>query len=134
MEILKNNKNTIIYLIFLVLFIICGYFVGINHESWADEAQHWLLARDCGILELINQRLKYEGHPLLWYLILKVFIFFKLPYEKFFIIPLIFSTSLYNDCIGLLHLTFINATIFAEFPPSESTYFISLIYGNSFII
>ena len=54
MEILKNNKNTIIYLIFLVLFIICGYFVGINHESWADEAQHWLLARDCGILELIN--------------------------------------------------------------------------------
>ena len=92
MEILKNNKNTIIYLIFLVLFIICGYFVGINHESWADEAQHWLLARDCGILELINQRLKYEGHPLLWYLILKVFIFFKLPYEKFFIIPLIFSS------------------------------------------
>ena len=84
MEVLKNNKNTIIYLIFIVLFIICGYFVGINHESWADEAQHWLLARDCGILELINQRLKYEGHPLLWYLILKVFIFFKLPYEKFF--------------------------------------------------
>ena len=92
MEILKNHKNTIIYSIFLILFIVCGYIVGLNHEAWVDEAQHWLLARDCSVFELVTQRLKYEGHPLLWYLILKVFIFFKLPYEKFFIIPLIFST------------------------------------------
>lgn len=92
MEILKKNKNNILYLFFLILFISLGYLVGLHHEPWADEAQHWLLARDCTLFNLVTERLKYEGHPILWYLILKTFIFFKLPYEKFFLIPLIFSS------------------------------------------
>ncbi|MDP7279673.1 MAG: hypothetical protein QGG39_07290 [Candidatus Poribacteria bacterium] len=43
-----------------------------KHEPWADEAQAWLIARDCSGVELLFQRLRYEGHPGLWYLILMV--------------------------------------------------------------
>ena len=39
-----------------------------KHEPWADEAQAWLIARDCSGVELLFQRLRYEGHPGLWYL------------------------------------------------------------------
>ncbi|MEM8933437.1 MAG: hypothetical protein AAGE94_19760 [Acidobacteriota bacterium] len=50
------------------------------HEPWFDEAQSWLLARDAGVVELLTERLRYEGHPPLWYLILKVPITLGLPY------------------------------------------------------
>jgi len=43
-----------------------------KHEPWADEAQAWLIARDCSGVELLFQRLRYEGPPGLWYLILMV--------------------------------------------------------------
>ena len=43
-----------------------------KHEPWADEAQAWLIARDCSGVELLFQRLRYEGHPGLWYLILMI--------------------------------------------------------------
>ena len=43
-----------------------------KHEPWADEAQAWLIARDSGLFELLFQRLRYEGHPGLWYLILMI--------------------------------------------------------------
>jgi len=41
------------------------------HEPWFDEAQSWLLARDVGPLDLIAHHLRYEGHPPLWYLLLR---------------------------------------------------------------
>jgi hypothetical protein len=44
-----------------------------NHEIWLDESHHWLLARDSNsILDLYNN-MRYEGHPLLWNLILFTF-------------------------------------------------------------
>lgn len=53
----------------------------INHESWADEAQSWLIARDnnlAGIFTLLPS----EGHPPLWYLILYPISHAGLPYES----------------------------------------------------
>jgi hypothetical protein len=41
------------------------------HEPWFDEAQSWLLARDLAPLDLIVHHLRYEGHPPLWYLLLR---------------------------------------------------------------
>jgi len=60
------------------------FVVGIGiavHESWFDEAQAWLLARDAPIFDLLNTFLRYEGHPPLWYLILKVPASLGLPYK-----------------------------------------------------
>jgi len=50
-----------------------------RHEPWADEAQAWLLARDCGIAELLH-RLHYEGSPGLWHFLLYALIRLGLPY------------------------------------------------------
>ena len=52
------------------------------HESWYDEAQAWLIARDCNLFTMLSQ-FRYEGHPPLWYLILKVAMWCGLPYEAF---------------------------------------------------
>jgi len=41
-----------------------------RHEPWFDEAQAWLLARDSGVVELFADRLRYEGNPGLWHLLL----------------------------------------------------------------
>lgn len=56
------------------------YTVG-HHEPWFDEAQSWLIARDCSLSTLFSEVLRYEGHPALWYLILKVAVWCGLPYE-----------------------------------------------------
>ena len=40
------------------------------HEPWFDEAQAWLIARDCSWWEMILERPHYEGHPPLWWMML----------------------------------------------------------------
>lgn len=52
-----------------------------NHESWADEAQAWLLARDNDPAAIINI-LPDEGHPPFWYIPLYVLTHTGLPYES----------------------------------------------------
>ncbi|WP_298546038.1 hypothetical protein [uncultured Aquimarina sp.] len=64
------NKKNLIY-----FFITCVFFtlslIGIlHHELWLDESHHWLLARDStSIIDLIDNT-KYEGHPILWNMLL----------------------------------------------------------------
>lgn len=43
-----------------------------RHEPWFDEAQAWLIARDIGLAELVWERLRFEGSPGLWHLLLLV--------------------------------------------------------------
>lgn len=43
-----------------------------SHEMWRDELQAWLLARDSGSLGELWHNTRYEGHPLLWHLVLFV--------------------------------------------------------------
>lgn len=75
-EFIKNNKfNIVVILIYSILsFVILLY-----HESWRDEAQAWLIAKNSNIVELLKQ-LTYEGHAPLWYLILSPFAKLGLPY------------------------------------------------------
>jgi hypothetical protein len=54
---------------------------GIHHHiPWADEAQAWLLARDCSLHALLLRRLHYEGAPGLWPVILWIAARLHLPY------------------------------------------------------
>ncbi len=52
------------------------------HEPWFDEAQSWLLARDAGVSDLCGHYLRYEGHPPLWYLLLKIPASLGFPYRS----------------------------------------------------
>lgn len=41
-----------------------------HHEPWRDEIQAWLLARDSHSLAELWHNSRYEGHPLLWHVLL----------------------------------------------------------------
>ncbi len=71
----KNHKEFIVFVLYASLTFSLLFF----HENWRDEAQAWLIARDCSISELIDA-MKYEGHFLLWYLILMPFAKSGFPY------------------------------------------------------
>ena len=40
------------------------------HEPWRDETHSWLIARLSQSLPQLFHNIRYEGHPVLWYLIL----------------------------------------------------------------
>ncbi len=72
---IKKNKELIVFVIYLTISFVLLFF----HKNWRDEAQTWLIARDCSLFELISI-MKYEGHFLLWYLLLMPFAKFGFPY------------------------------------------------------
>ncbi len=41
-----------------------------HHEIWLDEAHHWLLSRDSNSLQELIKNTRYEGHPILWNVLL----------------------------------------------------------------
>lgn len=41
-----------------------------KHEPWLDEAQAWLIARDCSLKDILLRHLHYEGTPGLWHVFL----------------------------------------------------------------
>ncbi|MCR5737737.1 MAG: hypothetical protein K6G64_08820 [Eubacterium sp.] len=95
----KNKKNmkkakiydVIIYVMTLIVFLMQGFYVGLHHEPWADEAQAWLIADDSNSLLEIFKSTRYEGTPPLWHCIIKIAQLCGLTYDYFFILPLLFS-------------------------------------------
>jgi hypothetical protein len=69
---LKNSSskglNTLLFLLF-VLFL--GVFKFSYHEFWKDEWQAWFVATDTPTLQSLWKLLPVEGHPALWFLILR---------------------------------------------------------------
>lgn len=110
------KKDLLIKIIIFILFAILTFFVGIHHEPWADEAQSWLIGRDCSFLDIIFKVAKYEGSPALWFVILKCLNYIHFPYKYLFIIPwmlgnigvylLIFKSKLNNIIKFLFPFTF----------------------------
>jgi hypothetical protein len=56
----------------LTLFVALGLVGILNHAMWRDELNVWLIVRDSESLADFLANVKYEGHPLLWYLSLAV--------------------------------------------------------------
>ena len=75
-EFIKKNK---VNLVIMLCYSIITFIILLFHESWRDEAQAWLIVRDLNIIEIFEQ-MKYEGHPIIWYLILMPFAKMGLPY------------------------------------------------------
>ncbi len=58
------------YFVFTIIFF-CLSFIGVlHHELWLDESHHWLLARDSKSLSDLITNTRYEGHPILWNILL----------------------------------------------------------------
>ncbi len=92
---LKNflkNKENILYIFIIILFVTFSIIISLKHENWADEAHAWLMARDTSIKDLIFIYLHSDGHPCLWHLILKFFQLIGLPYKYMFVISTLFSS------------------------------------------
>lgn len=74
----KINKKTILCIILMSIYYILILVCVSRHELWRDEVQHWVLARDLKVPELIAE-MKWEGHPCLWHLILLPFTRLNFP-------------------------------------------------------
>ena len=125
MDRIINNikKNWLLHLIFLT-YVILIFVVIFKHEPWADEAQAWLLARDSSLSDLIFKNLRYEGHPPLWYLILKKMLFIRyLPYRAISIISALIAIA---GIYIFLHYSSFPKVIKLFFP---FTYFVFYQYG-----
>lgn len=71
--------------------------VGIlHHEIWLDEAHHWLLARDSANLQELIYNTRYEGHPILWNVLLYYIArFTKNPFWMQFLHIIISTATIY---------------------------------------
>ncbi|MDJ0842712.1 hypothetical protein [Crocosphaera sp.] len=62
------NFETALIIIFSLVTLI-----GIlHHAMWRDELNGWLIARDSYSLIHFFENIKYEGHPLIWYICLRI--------------------------------------------------------------
>ena len=79
LEKIKENKEKIFLYILFFSYAISSLIITILHESWCDEAQAWLIARDLDVIGIIRQ-MKYEGHSCLWHMILMPFAKLGFPF------------------------------------------------------
>lgn len=79
LDTIKKNKKLIINCLLLISYAVISFLILIFHEPWRDEAQQWLIVRDLDIGQIISQ-MKYEGHFVLWYMILFPFVKLGFPY------------------------------------------------------
>jgi len=72
MTLSRASRDRLVALLALAVFAaVLGALLG-RHEMWRDELQAWMLARDSGSLAELWRNTRYEGHPLLWHLLLLV--------------------------------------------------------------
>ncbi|MCX5677552.1 MAG: hypothetical protein NTY76_00365 [Candidatus Omnitrophica bacterium] len=55
-------------LAFSLVFLLLGFIGIVHHEMWRDELQAWMIARDNTSLAGLVSTVRYEGHPIFWYL------------------------------------------------------------------
>jgi hypothetical protein len=67
---LIQKKDQVFELFFLSIFFVFSLVGILNHAMWRDELNGWLIARDSRTIYELFSNVKYEGHPLLWYLCL----------------------------------------------------------------
>lgn len=71
------NKKNLCWLIF-ILYSIINLWLMLNHEPWRDEIHAWLMSKELSVPELIVES-RFDGHPILWHLILMPFAKLNFP-------------------------------------------------------
>ncbi len=80
---LRNN-------VFVFFYIVISFSMVFYHECWLDEAHAYVIAKYKNIWEIF-QYARYDGHPILWHLLLKASILLKLPYVSIQIVNTTFN-------------------------------------------
>ncbi len=71
---MKRNVQIANIILWCLFVVSIAWFKWSYHEMWKDEWQAWFVAKDQSFSEMLSF-LNYEGHPLLWYLYLKIWSF-----------------------------------------------------------
>lgn len=95
---MKNNlvsdKNKRLLLVTFIVVSITNLFFSIGHDYWRDETQAWLIAKDtipnASSLFTVTS---YEGHPLLWFLVLMPFAKLGAPLWSMKVISYVMMTT-----------------------------------------
>ncbi|MFI5135566.1 MAG: hypothetical protein ACHQD9_06915 [Chitinophagales bacterium] len=73
MKIFQENFKptfTLRHAFIAALYFVLSIFGILHHEMWLDEMHHFLLARDSASIVNLAYNARYDGHPLLWDLLL----------------------------------------------------------------
>ena len=82
-------RRRIFYAALLLLYLGFHLFVILNHEAFRDEAQAWTIAKNTTLSELFAD-LSIEGHPCLWFLIIRPFAKLGMSFRYFSYVSLVF--------------------------------------------
>ena len=81
----------VLYILILLLYAAANVYLMFFHEAWRDESQAWVIAKQLSWTQ-IPGICASEGHPCLWFYILKICISFGLPFRYCSVISIFFMT------------------------------------------
>jgi hypothetical protein len=87
----KIDYKKIIKIVLFIIYLGIHIYVMTKHELWRDEAHAWLMAKNLSLKELFVVS-RFDGHPILWHLILMPFAKLGAPYISIQIINLLIVT------------------------------------------
>ena len=83
-----RNKNVILWSIF-ILYGLINIVLVFFHEPWRDELHAWIMAKKLSIPQLLSES-RFDGHPILWHLILMPFAKLNFPIFTLNIVSYVF--------------------------------------------
>lgn len=73
-----SRKQILISILLFIIYALLNLMLILKHEPWRDEIHPWLMAKTYSIPELFLES-KFDGHPILWHLILMPFAKLNFP-------------------------------------------------------
>ena len=70
-EFYNKHEKEFLYFFFIVYAII-NFLLMVIHEPWRDEIRAWIMAKYLNVFDLFVVS-RFEGHPVLWHLLLMPF-------------------------------------------------------------
>lgn len=130
----KINCRVLNFIVFIFV-VFLAVFINVRHEIWRDEAQAFLITRDCQNLSDFLYVMHHEGTPYLWHIILLPFakLGFSIVTEK--AITLIFSIAsmylvIYKSSFNYVHkiLIILGYYFLYEYTAISRSYCLSLFF------
>jgi len=91
MQLDKNRikkRRTVFNIAVLLLYISANIFLMLCHEAWRDESQAWIIAKQLSWKQ-IPGICASEGHPFLWFFLIKISIVLGLPFRYFSVVSIV---------------------------------------------
>ncbi len=73
-----QKHKQIVYWGIFILYAIINFILTMLHEPWRDEIHAWLMSKELSVVNLFIES-KFDGHPILWHLLLMPFAKLNFP-------------------------------------------------------